>query len=269
MTANPAAQSSIHTISQINRLSEFEKPSIYTRLIPVELIERFHLNPFYVDRNGYDLLEIECPVGSTSVEMRLKHRIDFVDPILYGHLTDTITGHIHVLLYILNNPDSPRFDVDRLPDGTSTKFGTLSRNIEAEISAMKYGLAPGQVRKGLRLLGNAIEAFEEFVRSLGHDLYFAEPLYYHNAVIFEKNGFSYEKGRSLMEYIQRGFSPGGELFKKLDNTSPFRIPQAAASVRLRSWALHDGILGVPFANVTMYKRVGKLGGIRTCIGCEW
>jgi hypothetical protein len=43
------------------------------------------------------------------------HKIDFPDPILYAHLTDTINGQIHVLLYILNDPDSPRFDVDKMP----------------------------------------------------------------------------------------------------------------------------------------------------------
>lgn len=268
MNNNPIEQA-VHTIGQINRLNYHAKREIYARLIPIELAERFHLNPFLVDKNGSDLLELECPVGSTSAEMNLKHKKDFIDPILYGHITDTITGHLHILLYILNDPESPRFDVDRLPDGTSTKFGTRYRNIEAEIKAMNYGLAPGQVRRGLGLLGEAIETFEAFVQSLGHELYFVEPLYYHNAVIFENYGFTYEKGRRLMERIQRGFSPEGELKSKLNSTTPFRLPVAAASVRLRSWAIHDGILGEPYANVTMYKRVGKSAGVKTCIECEW
>jgi hypothetical protein len=61
----------------------------------------------------------------------------FPDPILYAHLTDTMNGQIHILLYILNDPDSPRFDVDKMPDGTPTKFGILKRNVEAEIKAMR------------------------------------------------------------------------------------------------------------------------------------
>ncbi len=259
----------VHTISQINRLTYHEKREIYARLIPGELRERFHLNPLFFDKSGIDLLEIECPAGSTSAEMKLKHEKDAVDPILYGHITDTITGHLHILLYILNDPDSPRFGVDCLPDGTPTKFGTLSRNIEAEIDAMNYGLAPGQVRRGLGILRPAIEAFEAFVHSLEQDLYFAEPLYYHNAVIFENYGFAYAKGRRLMERIQEGFSPGGGLLELLNGDTPFRYPHAAKSVRLRSWAIHDGLLGDPFANVTMYKRVGKSAGIKTCLGCEW
>jgi hypothetical protein len=188
---------------------------------------------------------------------------------LYGHLVDTLSGHIHILLYILNDPESSRFQVDRMPDGRPTKFGTVARNLDAELAAMRYGLAPGQVRRGLRLLGSAIQAFEHFVDSLGQDLYFTEPLYYHNAVLFEHYGFNYQKGRRLMDLIQNGFKPEGDLIKLLDESAPFRQPGAADSVRLRSWAIHDGILGEPFTDVTMYKHVGKLAGINTCDGCAW
>jgi hypothetical protein len=176
---------------------------------------------------------------------------------------------IHVLLYILNDPDSPRFDVDKMPDGSATKFGTLKRNLEAEKAALEAGLAPGQVRRGLRMLRPATTAFEEFITDLGHDIYYIEPLYYHNAVIFERYGFAYQMGKRRMEAIQAGFQEGGELSQKLDGSNPFRSPEAANSIRLRSWAIHDGILGEPFTNVTMYKHVGKSANIDTTPGCEW
>ncbi len=257
------------TISGVNRLPPQEKQDIFARLIPDELIAHFQIPPDYQDESGNKLLKINGRDGSSAAEMELRHIHDFPDPILYGHITDTLNGQVHVLLYILNDPDSPRFDVDRLPDGTPTQFGTIHRNIEAELAAMQYGLAPGQVRQGLRMLKPAIHAFEEFVSSLGHDLFFAEPLYYHNAVSFEKFGFAYSKGRKLMERIQSGFAPGGDLLKKLDNSSPFRAPTAARSIRMRSWAIHDGILGEPFTNVTMYKRIGKSAGVSTCNDCVW
>ena len=207
--------------------------------------------------------------GSSDVEMSLFHEHDFPDPILYAHLTDTINGQIHILLYILNNPASQRFDVDKLPDGTPTRFGTLHRNLAAEQAALEAGLAPGQVRHGVRLLGDAIEAFESFVTSLGHDMYFVEPLYYHNAVIFERYGFAYQMGKRLMDSIQVGFQPGGDISALLDGGTPFRQPDAGNGIRRRSWAIHDGILGEPFTNVTMYKRVGKHAGITTTPGCDW
>jgi len=257
------------TISNINQLSAEEKREIYIRLIPNELFENFTLPQQLIDSHGNDLLKLKCPAGSPSVEMELRHEYSFKDPLLYGHITETLTGRIHILLYILNDPSSPRFDVDRLANGTKTMFGILHRNLLAEEAAMNYGLAPGQIRKGLRLLGVAISRFEHFVKSLGHDLYLTEPLYYHNAYIFERYGFTYQNGRSLMERIQSGFEPGGYLIGKLDNSTAFRNLQSTNSIRLRSWAIHDGILGEPFQNVTMYKYVGKQAQVNTSLDCPW
>ncbi len=258
-----------YTIASINQLDPQEKRAIYTRMIPAELLDRFHLSQDLVGPQGDDLLQLNCPAGSSVAETTLYHQVGYPDPIMYGQITDTINGQIHVLLYILNDPESPRFDVDRMPDGRETKFGTLYRNLDAERAAMEYGLAPGQVRRGLRMLGEAIQAFEKFVSSLGNELYFVEPLYYHNAIIFERYGFVYEKGRRLMERIQAGFEPGGELRTRLDGSTPFRSPQAADSIRLRSWALHDNLMGEPFSDVTMYKWIGKPAGLNTCGDCRW
>lgn len=258
-----------YTISGINRLPYPEKRQIYIRLIPPELLQKFNLALDAFDDEGHDLVTLQCPPGSSNVEMELRHQFGFQDPILFGHITDTLNEQIHILLYILNDPTSKRFDVDRMPDGQATMFGTRLRNRTAEIEAMQYGLAPGQIRRGLRMLGPAILGFENFVHSLGQDLYFTEPLYYHNAIIFERYGFSYAKGRKLMEHIQTGFSPGGDLLSRLDGSTPFRQPEAAQSIRLRSWAIHDGLLGEPFANVTMFKKIGKSGGVNTSEVCPW
>ncbi len=254
------------TIGGINKLPKTEKRAIYARYIPKELTDRFKLTAL---AHNEELLQFKFASGSSDVEMCLYHQEGFQDPVLYAHLADTLNGQIHVLLYVLNDPEAPRFDVDKMPDGSSTRFGTLQRNIEAEGKALEYGLAPGQVRHGLRLLQPATTAFEEFLISLGHDMYYVEPLYYHNAVIFERYGFAYQMGRRRMEAIHAGFQDGGELCRKLDDSNPFRLPQAANSIRLRSWAIHDGILGEPFTNVTMYKRVGRSANVTTTSGCDW
>lgn len=256
------------TIGGINHLPEAEKRQVYSRVIPPALLERFNL-PAPDSIRLQSLLKFDFEPGSTDVEMSLFHEARFPDPVLYGHLADTMNGQIHVLLYILNDPDSPRFDVDRMPDGRRTRFGTRMRNLEAEAAALQAGLAPGQVRGGLRMLSEAIRSFENFVASLGHDMYFVEPLYYHNAVIFERYGLAYQMGRRRMEAYQAGFSPGGEYLPLLDEGSPFRKPGAVDSIRLRSWAIHDGILGEPFTNVTMYKRIGVSAGVNTTPGCGW
>ena len=254
------------TIGGINKLPENEKRATYARYIPKELIKKFNLSDL---TNNQDLLKFRFAEGSSDVEMMVYHQKDFPDPILYAHLADSMHGQIYVLLYILNNPVSPRFSVDKMPDGRPTQFGIRIRNIDAEKAAMQAGLSPGQIRCGLRSLKYALEAFEKFMLSLGHDMYYMEPLYYHNAIIFERYGFSYQLGRRLMNEIQAGFRDGGELKKKLDDSNPFRSSKASNSIRLRSWAIHDGILGRPFTNVTMYKRVGVSANISTAPSCKW
>jgi hypothetical protein len=251
------------TLGSINLLTEAEKRDIYKRVIPPVLMDRYRLNPFLVDKDGNNLMQLKAPPGSTGVELSLFHKHGFQDPILYGHITDTVNGQLHILLYILNDPFSPRFNIDRMPNGTPTKFGIRYRNIKAEIAALQAGLNPGQIRRGPHLLSAAIQTFEKFVEELGHSIYFAEPLYYHNAVIFERYGFTYQQGRRLMIRIQEGFSPDGDLMSLLNRSSPFRQPEAANSIRLRSWAIHDGILGHSFTSVTMYKRIHQRQAVST------
>jgi acetoin utilization protein AcuC len=257
------------TLGGINRLPINEKLAIYSRLIPKRMLTLFNIPGNLQDQDGNELLQVDCAPGSSTTELQLYHQSGFPDPVLYGHITDTWNGLLHILLYVINDPSSPRFDIDRMPDGRPTLFGIDHRNIDAELAAMNFGLAPGQIRRGLRMLSEATQTFETFVAALGHDLFIAEPLYYHTAILFEQNGFAYEKGRRLMQRIQTGFAPGGDLLAHLDGSTPFRQNSAENSIRLRSWAIHDGILGEPFTNVTMYKRVGKLSGLSSCPGCSW
>ena len=257
------------TLSKINLLPPADKRRIYTRLVPEELLTRFNITQQLYDAHGNDLFSVLAEAGRTDVELKLYPFFGAPDPVLHGHITDTLQGNIHILIYEIMDPSLPRFNIDYMPDGSITQLGALCRNIPEELAAMNAGLSPGQIRGGLRLLSNAIQTFERFVVSLQQTMYFVEPLYYHNALLFERYGFAYQKGRSLMERIQRGFSTDGDLLPLLNNGSPFRHPDASRSIRLRSWAIHDGILGSPFRNVTMYKHVGKHSGIQTCPDCTW
>jgi hypothetical protein len=101
----------------------------------------------------------------------------------------------------------------------------LQRNLEAEAAAMLAGLAPGQVRLGLRLLEPSITVFEGFVAQIGRELYFVGPLLYHNAVLFERCGFAYQRGRRLMEGIHRGVSVrrwAGGSARRINSIPPYR-----------------------------------------------
>jgi len=254
------------TIGGINLLPYEEKRKVYARIIPPEMLAMFKLASTLFDDHGCDLFRISGEAGSAEVEVALYHQCDAQDPLLYGQLCDTLNGQIDILFYAINDPASARFDVDHMPDGRSTMMGALCRNLQAEEGAMTAGLAPGQIRRGLRLLSASLVSFGEFVRSIGHTIYFAEPLHYHNALIFERHGFGYQQGRALMEHIHAGFRRGGSLIGKMDLSTPFRRPEGVNSLRLRSWAIYDGILGEPYTNVTMYRMLDKSADDSTCGG---
>ena len=257
------------SIGSVNHLPQPVKEALYTRFIPDALMRQFSIPTDFRDADGGRLLDLRCASGATDVVLALRRRASDPDPLLYAHLTDTVMGQVHVLLYIVNDPDSPRFDVDRMPDGTPTEFGSVRRNLAAEAEACRAGLAPGQVHRGLRTLRHSILAFEEFVDSLGQSMYYVEPLHYHNAILFEGYGFNYQRGRKRMEEIDGGFAEGGALSRLLDGASPFRQPSFAGSIRGRSWAIHDGILGEPIGEMTMYKLVGQQAGIATSSATAW
>jgi hypothetical protein len=257
------------SIAAINKLPESQKREIYTRFIPQHLLDRFQISKSLEDAGGQTLAKFRCREGSTDFVIELRHEFNAEDPLFYAHLTDTMNGQIHVLLYIVNDPQAKRFDVDRMPDGRPTQFGLELRNLEAEEAAMLAGLAPGQIRRGLRSLAQAVPTFEAFVESLGHTVFFIEPLFYHNAVIFERYGFAYLVGRRRMEELHRSFQLDGSLYRKLDGSTLFRSISNANSIRGRSWALHDGIADEPYSEVTMYKRAGENAGISTFPDSTW
>jgi hypothetical protein len=143
---------------------------------------------------------------------------------------------------VVNDPDSPRFNTNMDPEGTDTLFGWASRNLPEEERALAAGLFPGQVRKGMGLTREVIGLLEFFCRVFDIKSIRLEALFYHNAITYERHGFSYFSGYAQMKRIHELFQPGGELFRKLDGRSPFRHPDFAETVRGRSWAIHDGIL---------------------------
>ena len=94
-----------------------------------------------------------------------------------------------------------------------------------------------------------------------------EPLFYHSAWLYERHGCGYLMGRELMEEVQPGFQAGGHLLAALDDGSVFRPRGAEASVRGRSWAIHDGILGdQSWGGVKMYRLADRAAGLATFPG---
>lgn len=251
----------LSSIRQINALPEATKHALYRALIPGRMLGE--IDPVLCPSPGTPLLQIHCQEDTGSAEIDVRHPMDTRDAMLYVQMADTASQQIEVLLLVVNDPAAPRFDVDRDWRGEQTKCGVASRNLPAEQSALESGLAPGQVRKGLRIARSMIPAMEAFVSNLGKDRFFMEPLAYHNAILFERYGFAYVAGEAQMKEIDREFQPGGKLFARLDGSTPFRQPGAERTIRGRSWAIHDGILGCPWTGVRMYKRVHSDAGVCT------
>lgn len=255
------------SIREINSLPEAEKRAIYQTLIPPWLFDDYQIDP---EREGaYAQVQYMAPVGSRAMELDVRRNPADPDPLMYMNMADTFNHQLLVLLVVVNDPDAPRFNVDIDQQGNKTNFGTTSRNIPAELAAKEAGLAPGQVRRGLRAFKRSVPVFESFVEKMGHELFLIEPLAYHNAIIFERYGFSYMRGLKDMKLIHEQFLPNGDLHQRLNDTNPFRPKSAWNSIRGRAWAIHDGILGHPFTGFQMYKRIGKDAGVSSFPDAAW
>ena len=264
------AGSLLNSLATINELPEDLRDQVYHTLLLDDLMERFSIDKVTLcNPRGEKVVVVDASPHTGLVEIRLWRQLGDRDPALYIQLVDTVNNQMLVLLFATNDPEAPRFQVDRDWGGEPTKFGTLTRNIEAEIVAMQAGLAPGQVRRGLRMSRKILPTFERFVARLGHDMYMMEPLAYHTALLFEGFGCAYSQGRRRMEWIQQEFQPGGELYNRLDGSTPFRVRGMEQTVRGRSWAIHDGVLNEPFTDVHMYKNIGKPAGVNTFPDWKW
>ena len=263
----PHAPRSIH---ELNNLPEEWKEALCRILIPSPLLIRFGIHPIKLtNQAGQRLVSFRYEPGSFAVQLLVRHRPDAEDPLYLLELQENPLGQTVVAFMATNDPSAERFHVDRDEEGQLTLLGTARRHLAEEVRAMRAGLAPGQVREGLRLFSHVMPRVEAFLIALGQDSVIVEPLGYHNAILFERYGFMYTQGQREMEWIQQAFQPGGELAARLDGSTPFRQPEAAHSVRGRSWAIHDGILGKPWDGVKMIRRLAPPAGVDTAPGLPW
>ncbi len=254
----------LFSLRDINALPTAEKEEIYGRLVPESLCRRFGIDPrSFLGNDGQRKVRFICPEGIGLLRLDVRLRRQDRDSLFFVELADTPFGQMELSFCLNNDPESPRFDVDRDVAGRDNCFGTMRRNLAEEIRAMRYGLGPHQVRRGLRLFGEFMPRFEGLVGGLGIQTILGEPLSYGNAIRFERYGFDYLTGKGLMQWIDREFRPGGELYRRLDGSTPFRQPGMERSVLGRSWAIHDGILQRHWDGVRIYKVPGVHAGIRT------
>jgi hypothetical protein len=268
MTDARVVAAELGSLQDLNGLPAPLREGLYSRLIPAEVCARYGVDPA-TGRNGsgHPLLRVFAPPGESWARIEMRASRDDRDPVV---LVDVEMGPFAVpeLAFVqITDPTAERFQVDRDDAGQDTLFGTVGRNVAEERRALAAGLAPGQVRRGLRLLGRVLEAMQGFCRLLGKDVFLVEPLFYHSALLYERHGCGYLLGRELMDEIHGEFRDGGRLHRALDGSTPFRATGFDRTVRGRSWAIHDGVLGAlggrSWGGVKMYRMADRPAGIAT------
>jgi hypothetical protein len=259
-----AGGKSLSSLFDINLLDDCEKERIYASLLPPRLFEICGIDAGALCGPDRDRrVEFIAPPGLGLLRVVVRDHLSAPDPVFFLELADTSYGQMELAFCIIADPAAPRFAVDRDLCGRDTCFATMGRNIPEEVRAMAAGLFPNQTRRGLGLFATFFPRLERFTDSLGMKMIVAEPLNYGNAIRYEKYGFDYLMGRRLMKEINEGFAPGGELFRRLDGSSPFRMPGMERTVRGRCWAIHDGVLDEAWDEVRIYKTIGQHAGVDT------
>lgn len=264
----------LSSIQDLNGLPAPLRDGLYARLIPPEALARISVHPA-VGANGAAsrLIRVVAPPGQNWARVEVRASPDDRDPLVLVDVEMSPFAVPELSFVQVTDPSAARFGIDRDESGQDTLFGTLTRNLPEERRALEAGLAPGQVRRGLRFLGPVLSAMEDFCRLLGKELFLVEPLFYHSALLYERHGCGYLLGRELMEEIHAEFQPGGRLQSALDGSTPFRQPSFERTIRGRSWAIHDGLLGAlggpSWSGVKMYRLAGRAAEVVTFPGATY
>ena len=221
------------SIAKLNRLPKEERNSIYLRLVPGAIFEMFQIdrktltNPF-----GERVVTGVFPPDENFACIEVKYRLEDKDCIFSCQVSlEAFMQSLYLDFLIINNPFSERFNVDIDELGRDTLLGTRSRNIPEEVRAMEAGLAPGMVKHGLRLLKEFVKCLKAFMVPLKLKTITMGAFFYHNAISWERHGFTYFRGGKMMDKIHEEFQPGGLLYEKLDDSTPFRRKGMEKTVR--------------------------------------
>lgn len=268
------AAQSIGSILDLNALPWTIREQLYVRLVPEELLARFGVVRATLRNDaGERPVRIAAPDDASWARVEVRDPRDDRDPVMLIDIAMSAFGVPELTFVQINDPTSLRYGIDRDVDGHDTLLGTASRNLDEEARALDEGLGPGQIRRGLRMLGRVLECMDAFCRLLGRDFYLVEPLFYHTAILYERQGCDYLMGRELMDQIHAGFGEGGALHERLDDSTPFRRRDFAATVRGRSWAIHDGLLSgwgeSGWSGVKMYRVPGRHCAVSTFPGAQY
>src|SRR5512147_3175256 len=157
------------SIAKFNRLPKEERNSIYLRLIPEPIFDMFQIDRrSLTNRFGERIVTGIFPLEENFACIEVKYRAGDKDCIFSCQISlEAFAQSLYLDFLTINDPFSERFNIDVDEFGRDTLLGTRSRNIPEEIRAMEAGLAPGMVRRGLKLMREFSDSLEGFIVPLG------------------------------------------------------------------------------------------------------
>src|SRR5512139_850609 len=144
-------------------MPEPERRALLSLLIPQRILAMFSIDPSTLRNSaGEECVRITCPGGMPFFQIDVRRDKGDRDASYFLDVSNTPYGQMEISFIIVNDPDGERYDIDRDEHGHETYFGTARRNIPEEIRAMAAGLAPGQVRHGLRMMLDMVACWDAF-----------------------------------------------------------------------------------------------------------
>ena len=232
------------SIQEINALPREVAEALYARLVPDELFDRFGIDPSTLcDRDGARLVRVTAPPDKPWARVEVRSSTEDRDPALLVDVEMSPLSVPELAFVQITDPAGPRFAIDRDPDGRDTLFGTASRNVVEEARAMRDGPGPraGAARPAAALAGAGRDGGLLHADRQG-DL----P---HRAALLPLGHPLRAPGLRLPDGPRRDGGDPRRLLRGRGAADGARRllaasarPDAARTVRGRSWALHDGVI---------------------------
>ncbi|HQU14458.1 MAG TPA: hypothetical protein PKV70_09440, partial [Thermodesulfobacteriota bacterium] len=177
------------TIHELNRMPVSERSALLSLLVPSRLFSMFSIAPrTFRNPSGIECVKFTCPDEMPFFQIDVRRDPADTDAAYFLDVSTSAFGQMEISFIIVNDPDGERFGIDLDENGRETYFGTARRNVPEELRAMEAGLAPGQVRRGLRMMSEMVACWDAFFGRMGYKFYFLEPLGYNSAILYERAG---------------------------------------------------------------------------------
>ena len=211
---------------------------------PTSCFDRFGIDPATLcDRDGARLVRVTAPADKPWARVEVRSSAEDRDPAL---LVDVEMSPLSVpeLAFVQITDPAGRALRDRPRPGRARHAlrHRVAQRGGGGAARCRTASPPARCGGACGCSRGCSTRWRASARLIGKEIYLIEPLFYHSAILYERRGCGYLMGRDVMEEIHAGFSRGRVAAHGARRLlADFRAPEAARTVRGRSWALHDGV----------------------------